>query len=116
MENTKKPRTGSYEYNKKYRQTDSGKLTRARERDKYYGRTKSDGMHRRFTKEEIEFILAHEESDIVLATELGRTIRSIQLIRSKINTGNGLPKYLYGYDFGDQVLGKYPSLTGPERT
>lgn len=75
----------SYEYIKRYRQTDRGKEVRAKSNKKYYGKTKNAKNNRSsYTLEELELIEKHELSDHELAELLGRSVMAIQTKRSRL--------------------------------
>ena len=56
-----------------------------KEKQKYYSKTANAVNHRkRWSDEEIEIILKHEETDTCISKILGRSVKAIQVKRSKL--------------------------------
>lgn len=65
--------------------------TKMAQKKRYYGSTAySKNYHQRWTINEIDKIMAHEIPDTELAKQIGRSVASIQSIRSRINKDNSL--------------------------
>lgn len=76
-------RKTGYEYNKTWRKKHPDEWQQ--EKKRYYNQfTYAPNSREPFTDEEIEMILAHNMPDRELSKKLGRTIRAIQVTRSKL--------------------------------
>ena len=69
-----------------YADMDLFRETRKRQKRRYYGRT-TNAVNRRqpWTVHDLERVLAHDITDTQLAAEIGRSVRAIQMVRSKQN-------------------------------
>ena len=66
-----------------YKNQDKFKDTHHKQNKRYYNRlaiNKENSGHR-WTAQEIQMVLAHEEPDRVLSEKLGRSVKAIQTIR-----------------------------------
>ena len=82
----------SYEYNKRYRYSHPSK--RADERKKYYDKySDSPNSKKLWKEEELQMVLDHKVSDVELHKMLGRSVRAIQAMRTKLKNEN-VPDYI----------------------
>lgn len=96
--------TKSYEYNKRWRYKHPEK--RRHQNAWYYGKTAyAPNSNKRFTKEEIEMIISHNVPDSELAEKLERSVRSIQIARSRYKKKGTTVAKLYVKKRGDTVVG-----------
>ena len=62
--------------------------TRNRQKTRYYGKTsRSENYYQKWTEKEITIIMKHECTDTEISKILGRSVASIQTMRSKIKNG-----------------------------
>ena len=80
-------RKTSYEYNKIWRKKHPD--TWQQEKKKYYDQFDKNAVNSRepFTVDEINLIMAHSMPDRELSVKIGRTVRAIQAMRSKVKNG-----------------------------
>ena len=80
-------RKTGYEYNKTWRKKHPDEWQQDKKR--YYDQFKKNAVndHEKFTDDEINLIMAHSMPDRVLAAKIGRTVRAIQVMRSKVKNG-----------------------------
>lgn len=70
----------------KYKDLDKWKKTASAQRKRYYDKTTNQrNSRKKWTQYEIETILEHEKPDSELSKHLGRSVRSIQVKRSRLN-------------------------------
>ena len=69
-----------------YADMDLFRETRNRQKRRYYGRT-TNAPHRRqpWTVHDLERVMAHDITDTQLSAEIGRSVRAIQMMRSRQN-------------------------------
>lgn len=73
----------NYESNKRWR--NANREAYYKSKAKYYSKTQNACNSRvRWTNEEIKMVMAHEISDTELSKKLGRSVASIQTIRSLV--------------------------------
>lgn len=73
-----------------YKDIEKWRNTCKKQKDRYYGKTanaKNGGMS--YTHEEIKLILNHDISDTELALALNRSVRAIQIKRSRLQHDRG---------------------------
>ena len=69
----------------KYKDLDKWKKTASAQRKRYYDKTTNQrNSRKKWTQYEIETILDHEKTDSELSKNLGRSVRSIQVKRSRL--------------------------------
>ena len=82
----------SYEYNKRYRYSHHSK--RAIERKEYYERhSDAPNSKKLWKEEELQMVLDNKVSDVELHKILGRSVRAIQAMRTKLKNEN-VPDYI----------------------
>lgn len=69
----------------KYRNSEKGRATRQKIKDRYYDRHRKEPQ--RWTPEKDDLILAQQRSDKELSELIGHGIRAIQVRRSKLKRG-----------------------------
>jgi len=72
--------------NRKKLYKDMSKFRKAREAQKsrYYGKTQNaENRYQDWTANELDAIMKHEKSDTELSAEIGRSVKAIQVMRSK---------------------------------
>lgn len=69
------------EARKRYRQTESGRKQRAKEKASYYGRSAGKYPKRRWTDEELKKVFNSPKTDNQLSDELERSVAAIQKAR-----------------------------------
>lgn len=90
------------EYRRKWRtQNENGRKIRYEERAKYYAKV-ADGVNSRklYCAEDIILIMAKQISDEEIAKKLGRSLEAIEQVRTRLTTGNNVPKYIKEMNIG----------------
>lgn len=69
----------------KYRDIDKWRNTCYKQRRKYYSKTaNAENSGQRWTVEEIDMVLQHNITDTEISEIIGRSVQSIQVMRSKL--------------------------------
>lgn len=70
----------------KYKDMEKWKETSRKQKRKYYAKTSNrKNSKKKWTQYEVELIMEHKQSDSELSETLGRSVRSIQIKRCRIN-------------------------------
>lgn len=70
----------------KYKDMEKWKETSKKQKRKYYAKTSNrKNSKKKWTQYEVELIMEHKQSDSELSETLGRSVRSIQIKRCRIN-------------------------------
>ena len=69
-----------------YKDLEKWKVTASKQRKRYYGKTSNQkNSRKKWTQFEIEAVLEHSQSDFELSKKIGRSVRSIQIKRCRLN-------------------------------
>ena len=71
---------------KEYRDLEKFKKTAREQKRRYYGKTQNaKNRGQSWSWSEIERIMKRDKTDMELSIEIGRSVKSIQVMRSKVN-------------------------------